>query len=34
MYRWIGTGVMLLLFFLRIVLAQGWYIGMLSLNVF
>lgn len=26
-YRWVGTGVLLLIFFLRIVLAQGWYIG-------
>lgn len=27
-YRWIGTAVLLVLFFLRIILAQGWYIGM------
>lgn len=27
MYRWIGTGVFLMFFFLRILLAQGWYIG-------
>lgn len=26
-YRWIGTGVTLLLFFARIFIAQGWYIG-------
>ena len=26
-YRWIGTAVLLTLFFLRILLAQGWYIG-------
>ena len=26
-YRWIGTAVLLALFFLRIVVAQGWYIG-------
>lgn len=26
-YRWIGTGVALLMFFLRIFFAQGWYIG-------
>ncbi|KAJ5731851.1 hypothetical protein N7493_003332 [Penicillium malachiteum] len=26
-YRWVGSGVLLLMFFLRIVLAQGWYIG-------
>ena len=27
-YRWIGTGALLALFFLRIITAQGWYIGM------
>lgn len=26
-YRWIGSGVLLFIFFLRIVFAQGWYIG-------
>lgn len=26
-YRWIATGVIFVLFCLRIVLAQGWYIG-------
>ena len=26
-YRWIGTGILLSLFFVRILLAQGWYIG-------
>jgi hypothetical protein len=26
-YRWIGTGLGLLLFFLRVFVAQGWYIG-------
>lgn len=26
-YRWIGTGVALFVFFLRIFFAQGWYIG-------
>lgn len=26
-YRWIGTGVTLIIFFLRVFLAQGWYIG-------
>ncbi|KAI4189476.1 MAG: hypothetical protein L6R41_001438 [Letrouitia leprolyta] len=31
-YRWIGTGVLLFVFFLRIVLAQGWYIGTLHLS--
>jgi hypothetical protein len=38
-YRWIGTGALLLLFFLRIVVAQGWYIiayclGIYLLNLF
>lgn len=28
LYRWVATGALLTLFFLRIVLAQGWYIGM------
>lgn len=28
-YRWIGTGVLALVFALRIIFAQGWYIGML-----
>jgi len=27
-YRWIGTGALLVVFMLRILLAQGWYIGM------
>ncbi|MCJ1281394.1 hypothetical protein MMC26_000713 [Xylographa opegraphella] len=27
-YRWIGTGALLLVFLLRIVLSEGWYIGM------
>lgn len=26
-YRWVGTAVLLLLFFARILYAQGWYIG-------
>ena len=29
-YRWMGTGLLLLLFFARILYAQGWYIGALS----
>lgn len=38
-YRWAGTVVLLLLFFLRIVFAQGWYIvayclGIYLLNLF
>jgi hypothetical protein len=32
-YRWVGTGVLLFFFFLRIVFAQGWYIGTSSLNL-
>jgi hypothetical protein len=27
LYRWIGTGVGLMIFFLRVFMAQGWYIG-------
>lgn len=30
-YRWVGTGVLFLLFALRIFVAQGWYIGTLPL---
>lgn len=26
-YRWIGSGILLLMFFARILVAQGWYIG-------
>ena len=26
-YRWVGTAVLLCLFFIRIIVAQGWYIG-------
>lgn len=38
-YRWAGTGVLLVFFFLRIVFAQGWYIvayclGIYLLNLF
>ena len=29
-YRWIGTAVLLSLFFVRILVAQGWYIGALA----
>ncbi|EAA57778.1 hypothetical protein AN5915.2 [Aspergillus nidulans FGSC A4] len=31
-YRWIGTAVLLFIFFLRIILAQGWYIGITVTN--
>lgn len=27
LYRWLGTGAALIIFFLRIFVAQGWYIG-------
>ncbi|KAL8715030.1 MAG: hypothetical protein Q9220_000987 [cf. Caloplaca sp. 1 TL-2023] len=33
-YRWVGTGVLLALFFLRIVVAQGWYIVCYSLGIY
>ncbi|ORY69784.1 retrieval of early ER protein Rer1 [Pseudomassariella vexata] len=39
LYRWVGTGALLMVFFLRIFLAQGWYIvayamGIYLLNLF
>ncbi|KAK0766838.1 retrieval of early ER protein Rer1 [Trichoderma afarasin] len=34
MYRWIGTAVALLLFFLRIFVAQGWYIVAYALGIY
>lgn len=33
-YRWIGTGVCLVLFFLRIIFAQGWYIVAYALGIY
>ncbi|OJD17053.1 hypothetical protein AJ78_02848 [Emergomyces pasteurianus Ep9510] len=33
-YRWIGTGVLLLVFFLRIIMAQGWYIVAYTLGIY
>ncbi|OKL57093.1 Protein RER1 [Talaromyces atroroseus] len=33
-YRWVGTGVLLILFFLRIVIAQGWYIVAYTLGIY
>lgn len=33
-YRWIGTGVLLLFFALRIFVAQGWYIVAYSLGIY
>src|SRR6266536_3579599 len=32
-YRWIGTASLLFLFFLRIVIAQGWYIVAYTLGI-
>jgi hypothetical protein len=32
-YRWIGTGILLLVFLLRIVVKQGWYIGSVSTSL-
>ena len=29
-YRWVGTAALLLIFLIRIVIAQGWYIGTYS----
>ncbi|KAI0127786.1 retrieval of early ER protein Rer1 [Xylariales sp. AK1849] len=34
MYRWIGTGALLLVFFLRIFVAQGWYIVAYALGIY
>ncbi|KAL6891275.1 retrieval of early ER protein Rer1 [Trichoderma longibrachiatum] len=34
MYRWIGTGVGLVAFFLRIFFAQGWYIVAYALGIY
>ncbi|KAK4697783.1 hypothetical protein P7C71_g350, partial [Lecanoromycetidae sp. Uapishka_2] len=33
-YRWIGTAVLLALFFIRILVAQGWYIVCYSLGIY
>jgi len=33
-YRWLATGAMLILFFLRIFIAQGWYIVAYSLGIY
>ncbi|KAJ9193133.1 hypothetical protein DTO166G4_7644 [Paecilomyces variotii] len=33
-YRWVGTGVLLFIFFLRIVFAQGWYIVAYTLGIY
>ncbi|TID25049.1 rer1 protein-like protein [Venturia nashicola] len=33
-YRWIATGVLFFFFFLRILLAQGWYIVAYSLGIY
>lgn len=34
LYRWIGTGVTLFLFFVRIFVAQGWYIVAYALGIY
>ncbi|RDA83880.1 hypothetical protein CP532_1212 [Ophiocordyceps camponoti-leonardi (nom. inval.)] len=34
LYRWVGTGVLLMLFFLRILFAQGWYIVAYALGIY
>ncbi|KAG6030970.1 hypothetical protein E4U40_007526 [Claviceps sp. LM458 group G5] len=34
LYRWVGTGVTLLLFFLRIFFLQGWYIVAYALGIY
>ncbi|KAI9820285.1 MAG: retention in endoplasmic reticulum protein 1 [Pycnora praestabilis] len=33
-YRWIGTGALLLVFLLRIVISQGWYIVCYALGIY
>ncbi|CAL3965806.1 unnamed protein product [Diplocarpon coronariae] len=33
-YRWVGTGTLLVIFFLRIFVAQGWYIVAYSLGIY
>ncbi|KAL1986859.1 hypothetical protein VTN96DRAFT_5512 [Rasamsonia emersonii] len=33
-YRWIGTAIFLFIFFLRIILAQGWYIVAYTLAIY
>ncbi|KAK2765152.1 retention in endoplasmic reticulum protein 1 [Arachnomyces sp. PD_36] len=34
LYRWLGTGALLIVFFLRIILAQGWYIVAYTLGIY
>jgi hypothetical protein len=34
LYRWIGTGVALFLFFIRVFVAQGWYIVAYALGIY
>ncbi|EPE10164.1 rer1 protein [Ophiostoma piceae UAMH 11346] len=34
LYRWIGTGAFIVVFFLRILLAQGWYIVAYALGIY
>lgn len=34
LYRWVGTGVALFLFFIRVFMAQGWYIVAYALGIY
>ncbi|KAI2086883.1 retention in endoplasmic reticulum protein 1 [Ophidiomyces ophidiicola] len=34
LYRWLGTGILLVMFFLRVVFAQGWYIVAYTLGIY
>ncbi|KAK7751807.1 retention in endoplasmic reticulum protein 1 [Diatrype stigma] len=34
LYRWVGTGAFLFIFFLRILFAQGWYIVAYALGIY
>ncbi|PHH71910.1 hypothetical protein CDD80_4901 [Ophiocordyceps camponoti-rufipedis] len=34
LYRWVGTAVLLIFFFLRILFAQGWYIVAYALGIY
>ncbi|KAI0180499.1 retrieval of early ER protein Rer1 [Hypoxylon sp. FL1284] len=34
LYRWVGTGVFICVFFLRVFLAQGWYIVAYALGIY
>ncbi|KAI9729693.1 MAG: hypothetical protein M1834_006643 [Cirrosporium novae-zelandiae] len=34
LYRWLATGAFLVLFFLRVIIAQGWYVVAYALSIF